>query len=48
LKTPEDNGASSTMMGLHDILRSIEQMLASFKCYIEASETDMAQAPPMA
>jgi hypothetical protein len=28
--------------------RSIEQLLAPFKCYIEASEVGMAQALPMA
>jgi hypothetical protein len=38
----EDNKASSTIMGLHDILRNIDQMLAPFKCYIEASEAGMA------
>jgi hypothetical protein len=36
------------MMGLHDILRNIEQMLAPFKHYIEASEAGMAQVPSMA
>jgi hypothetical protein len=36
------NGASPTMMGLHDVLRNIEQMLAPFKHYIEASEVGMA------
>jgi hypothetical protein len=40
-----NSGASPTMMGLHDILRNIEQMLVSFKRYIEASEASMAQAP---
>jgi hypothetical protein len=40
-------------MGLHVILRNIEQILASFKYCIEASKVDMAQvlsmaqAPPM-
>jgi hypothetical protein len=29
-----NNGASPTMMGLHDVLRNIEQMLAPFKHYI--------------
>ena len=42
-----DGGALHTMMGLHDILRYIEQMLVPFKRYIEASEAGMAQAPPM-
>jgi hypothetical protein len=40
-----NNGASPSMMGLHDILRNIEQMLVPFKCYVQASETGMAQAP---
>jgi hypothetical protein len=39
-----NNGASSTIMGLHDVLRNIEQMLAPFKHYIEASEVGMIQA----
>jgi hypothetical protein len=43
-----NNGASPTMMGLYDILRNIEQMLALFKHYIEASEAGMAQVPSMA
>jgi hypothetical protein len=30
------------MMGLHDILRNIEQMLAPFKRYIEAFKAGMA------
>jgi hypothetical protein len=36
------------MTGLHGVLRNIEQMLALFKRYIEASEVVMAQAPPIA
>jgi hypothetical protein len=32
------SGASFTMMGLHDVLRNIEQMLAPFKRYIKASK----------
>jgi hypothetical protein len=36
------------MMGLHDVLKNIEQMLAPFKRYIEASKAPMAQATPMA
>jgi hypothetical protein len=43
-----NNRALPTMMGLHDVLRNIEQMLAPFKRYIEASEAGMAQAPPVA
>jgi hypothetical protein len=43
-----NNGASPSMMGLHDVLGNIEQMLAPFKRYIEASEAIMAQAPPVA
>jgi hypothetical protein len=43
-----NNGASPTMMGLYDVLRNIEEMLAPFECYIEAFEVGMAQAPPMA
>jgi hypothetical protein len=41
-------GALSTMMGLHDVLRNVEQMVTPFKYYIEASEAGMAQALPMA
>jgi hypothetical protein len=37
-----NRGISSTMMGLHDVLRNIVQMLAFFKRYIEASEAGMA------
>jgi hypothetical protein len=33
-----NNGVSPTMIGLHDILRNIVQMLALFKHYIEASK----------
>jgi hypothetical protein len=33
------------MMGLHDVLRNIEQMLAPFKHYIEAFEVGKAQVP---
>jgi hypothetical protein len=46
-------GASPSMMGLHDVLRIIEQKLITFKRYIEAFEAVMgqalsiAQAPPM-
>jgi hypothetical protein len=36
------------MMGLYDVLRNIEQMLAPFKHYIKAFEASMAQALPMA
>jgi hypothetical protein len=43
-----NSGASLFIMGLHDVLRNIEQMLAPFKHYIEASEVGMAQTPPMA
>jgi hypothetical protein len=43
-----NNGVSLTMMGLHDVLRNIEQMLAPFKYYIEASEVGMALVPSMA
>jgi hypothetical protein len=43
-----NNGALPSMMGLHDVLRNIEQMLTPFKCYIEASEASMTQAPLMA
>jgi hypothetical protein len=43
-----NNGATPSMMGLYDILRNIEQMLAPFKRYIKASEADLAQALPMA
>jgi hypothetical protein len=43
-----NNGASPIMMGLHDVLRNIEQMLVPFKHYIEASEASMAQVPSMA
>jgi hypothetical protein len=39
-----NSGASPTMMDLHDVLRNIEQMLASFKYCIEGSETGMAQS----
>jgi hypothetical protein len=39
-----NNGTSSSIMGLHDVLRNIEQMLAPFKHYIEASEVGMIQA----
>jgi hypothetical protein len=35
------------MMGLHDVLRNIKQILAPFKSYIEASGAPMAQALPM-
>ena len=35
------------MMGLHVILRNIEQILAPFKHYIEASEAIMAQVLPI-
>jgi hypothetical protein len=45
-----NNGASPSIMGLHDVLRNIEQMLAPFKHYIEALEASMVtmvQAPPM-
>jgi hypothetical protein len=38
----ENSGTSPTMMELHDVLRNIEQMLAPFKCYIEAFEAGMA------
>jgi hypothetical protein len=44
----ENSGASPTMIGLRDVLKNIEQILASFKHYIEASEAGMAQVPPMA
>jgi hypothetical protein len=43
-----NSGASPSVMGLHDILRNIEQMLAPFKRFIEAFEAFMAQAPPVA
>jgi hypothetical protein len=43
-----NNGVSPIMMGLHEVLRNIEQILAPFKNYIEASEAFMAQALPMA
>jgi hypothetical protein len=36
-----NNGAPFIMMGLHDVLRNIEEMLALFKLYIEASEACM-------
>jgi hypothetical protein len=39
--------ASSIMIELRDILRNIEQIFAPFKRYIEASESGIAQAPPM-
>jgi hypothetical protein len=42
-----NSGASPSMMGLHDVLRNIEQMLVPFKRYIKASEAGMIQAPPM-
>jgi hypothetical protein len=48
-----NSGALPSIMGLHVILRNIEQILASFKYCIEASKVDMAQvlsmaqAPPM-
>jgi hypothetical protein len=38
----ENSGASPTMIGLRDVLKNIEQILASFKHYIEASEAGMA------
>jgi hypothetical protein len=44
----ENNGISSTMMGLHNRLRNIEQMVAPFKRYIKASEVGMVQAVSMA
>ena len=44
----KNSGTSPTMIGLYDILRNIEQMLAPFKHYFEASEAGTAQAPPMA
>jgi hypothetical protein len=37
-----NSGALSTMMGLHDVLRNIKQMLVPFKRYIEASAAGMA------
>jgi hypothetical protein len=37
-----NSGASSSIMGLHDVLRNIEQMLVPFKHYIKASEAGMA------
>jgi hypothetical protein len=43
-----NSGASTTMMGLYEVLKNIEQMLAPFKHYIEAFEASMAQAPPTA
>jgi hypothetical protein len=43
-----NNRTSVSMTGLHGVLRNIEQMLALFKRYIEASEVVMAQAPPIA
>jgi hypothetical protein len=43
-----NSGASPSIMGLHDVLRNIEQMLVPFKHYIEASEAPMAQVLPMA
>jgi hypothetical protein len=42
-----NSGASPSIMGLHDVLRNIEQMLAPFKYYIEASEAGVAQVPSM-
>jgi hypothetical protein len=39
-----NSGASSSITGLHDVLRNIEQMLTPFKHYIKASEDVMAQA----
>jgi hypothetical protein len=43
-----NSGALPTMMGLHDVLRNIEQMLTSLKRYVEASEAGMVQVPLMA
>jgi hypothetical protein len=43
-----NSGASPSMMGLHDVLKNIEQILAPFKSYIEASKAIMAQARPIA
>jgi hypothetical protein len=43
-----NSGASPSIMGLHGVLRNIEQMLTPFKHYIEASEVGMAQVPFMA
>jgi hypothetical protein len=43
-----NNGTSPTMMRLYYILRNIEQMLAPFNHYIEASEIGVAQVPSMA
>jgi hypothetical protein len=42
-----NSGASPTMIGLHDVLRSIEKILEPFKRYIEAYEASMAQALPI-
>jgi hypothetical protein len=39
-----NSGTSSSIMGLHDVLRNIEQILAPFKHYIEASEASMASS----
>jgi hypothetical protein len=53
-KVVGNNGISSTMTELHEVLKNIEQILARFKCYIEAYEAcmaqtlRMAQAPPIA
>jgi hypothetical protein len=38
-----DSGASPSIMGLYDVLRNVEQILAPFKHYIETSEVGMAQ-----
>jgi hypothetical protein len=43
-----NSGASPTMMGLHDVLRNIEQIFGPFKWYIEAYEVGIAQALLMA
>jgi hypothetical protein len=43
-----NNGASPSIMGLHDILRNIEQMLTPFTYCIKASEASMIQVPSMA
>jgi hypothetical protein len=38
-----NSGVLPSIMGLHDVLKNIEQMLAPFKRYIEASEAGMAK-----
>jgi hypothetical protein len=46
--TQVQHGTLSTIMGLHGILRNIQQMLAPLKHYIKASEAGIVQTPLMA